>query len=83
MTVVVWGPTTARASSKITREGEVFVRKGNDPVSAADFIACDLQAHVVWVDDGHGPAACQVPMRARREWPAVRERPHRTSTPLA
>lgn len=64
MTVVVWGPTTARASSKITRE-------------------CDLQAHVVWVDDGHGPAACQVPMRARREWPAVRERPHRTSTPLA
>lgn len=81
MIAAACGPTTHWAGRTITREGEVFVREGHDPVSAAGFIECDRQAPVVWVDDGPRHAAYRVPTWARREQPPVNERPSRRSTP--
>jgi hypothetical protein len=50
MLVATFGPTTAWAGEKITREGDAFILEGHGALSARDVMEYDLQGQLVWAD---------------------------------
>ena len=52
MLIATFGPTTAWAGKRITREGDAFVLEGHGPITAGDVMEYDRQGHLLWVNDG-------------------------------
>ncbi len=52
MIIATFGPNTGWAGKTITREGEVFTLEGHGPITAADVMAYDRKAQLLWADEG-------------------------------
>ena len=52
MLIATFGPTTAWAGKRITREGEFFILEDHGPVTATDVMEYDRHGHLVWANDG-------------------------------
>ena len=51
MLIAVFGPSTAWAGKKITREGDAFILEDYGLVSAQAVMEYDVQGHLVWVSE--------------------------------
>ena len=51
MLIAVFGPSTALAGKKITREGDAYILEDHGLISAQNVMEYDAQGHLVWATD--------------------------------
>jgi S1-C subfamily serine protease len=49
--LATFGPSTAWAGRRISREGDFFILENHGPIAAHDVMEYDRQGHLVWVSD--------------------------------
>ena len=76
MLIAVFGPSTALAGKKLTREGDFFILEEHGPISAQDVMEHDRQGHLVWATHGmRARVSSLVPSALPVSQPEVEARP--------